>query len=74
MTERIVMEEHNHRAQTCDMWGHVIKEPLPTTAGSRSKAATERDREDGIYSHLPPQLSPTNRKHRQPLEEGQQRL
>jgi len=39
-----VMEEHDHKAQTCDMWGHVIKEPLPTKAGDRPKATPECDR------------------------------
>ena len=33
-----IMEEHDHKAQTCDMWGHVIREPLPTKADDRPKA------------------------------------
>jgi hypothetical protein len=31
------VEEHDHEAQTCDMWGHVIKEPLPNKADGGSK-------------------------------------
>jgi hypothetical protein len=38
-----VMEEHDQKAQTCDMWGHVIKEPLPIKANDRPKATPECD-------------------------------
>jgi len=71
-----VMEEHDHKAQTCDMWGHVIKEPLPIKADDRPKATPEcnRDRGGRLRPHLPPQLSSTDLRHRQQLEGGQRRL
>jgi hypothetical protein len=65
------MAEHDHKAQTCDMWGHVIEESVRTKADDRPKAAPECDRGE---SRLPPQLSSTDRPRRHPLEDRLQRL
>ena len=56
------MEEHDHKAQTCDMWGHIIKEPLPTKADDRPKATSECDRGAASAHICRPQLSSTDRK------------
>jgi len=64
-----VMEERDHKAQTCDMWGHIIKEPLPTKPDDRPKATSECDRRGWLRPHLPPQLSSTDRGHHQPPED-----
>ena len=65
-----VMEEHDYKAQTCDLWGHVIKEPLPTKPDDRPKATPECGRGVGLYPHLASQFSSTDRRHRLPLEDA----